>query len=212
LFSFRRDIVGVFECPKCLAPISHMPRYQSEFYARHQDVCDLGDFFFAAATGSGLKARQAALRDKIRDNLMATSDSNLLNKTCCQIFETFAKAIDSESHNSTSSRNPAILSSHEIGLLEAKVAILSVLKDVNSKDDDSAWIKLCEQIAACRAFSRQILAALCELLRTRGAADAAEMLNADVLIWSYERDLWKRCSSCMTFHQSRSCRSCSGKT
>jgi uncharacterized membrane protein len=188
-----------------------MPRCQSEIYARHQDVCDLGDFFFAAATGTGLKARLAALRDKIRDTLMATSDSYVLNKTYCRIFESFAKAIDSESHNSTSSRTSATLSSQEIGLLEAKVAVLSVLKDTSSKDDASSWIKLCEQIAACRAFSRQILAALCELLRTRGAVDSAEKLNAEVVFWSYERELWKRCSSCMTFYQGSCCRSCSDK-
>jgi hypothetical protein len=208
-------MVGVFECPKCLTPIAHLPRYQSEIYARYQEVCDLGDFLFAAtATGSGLKARQAALLDQIRDTtLLASSASNLLRQTCCRILESFARAIDSKPKAATTTSTT--LTSRELGLLETKAAILSVLQDVvNSKDDDKNsstwWVLLCEQIAACGAISRpMVTAALGGLLRTRGGVAAAERLNAELVIWSYERELWKRCAACRGFYQGPSCRSCS---
>ena len=199
IISFRRDTVGVFECPTCLSPLAHLlPRYQAEIIARYEDVVDLNDNLFASATGTGLKTRQTALLDRIKDAASAPLPESLAGKTCRRILESMAKALDA---------NATRLNSPEIGLLEAKVAILTILRGLGSKDDDS-WSVLCERIAAYGAVSSPMVAQIGSQLRTRGEEAAAERLAAAVTLLSYERGLWKRCTECRIFYQGPRCRDC----
>jgi hypothetical protein len=202
----------MFECPVCLSPVAFLPRYQADIIARYRDICDLNDFFFAATTSTRIRARQTALLDRIQmRSSFASSLSPVLEGICCRLLESLARSVrDGLSRAGTTAATA--MTSQEVWLLEAKAAIIGRIRSLGGSSDadgcETYFGSLCEHIAACGAISPGTVETLSNILRLRGER-AGQELRSELTVWSYERDLWSRCSKCAAFHQCSSCPSCS---
>jgi hypothetical protein len=220
--NFRSEIVSVFSCPECQSPVGFLPRYQAEINRRYADLCHLSDFFFAAATGSGLKERQAALANKIQLTLERfTSDSSIEKTTILsnrlaevghRLLQPIEKAVQDGLRRAGTAK--AAVTSRDVGLWETQVDIIYVIMNVNgtsadgesvAADDNNFLISVMKYAAACTAISRPMIYELVDQLRRRGYDSAAQRLKEEMTIWSYERGLWRRCGQCLAFYQTHKC-------
>ncbi len=220
--------MSVFSCPVCQSPVGFLPRFQSEINRRYADLCELSDFFFAAATGSGLKERQAALVNKIQLTLeRLTSDSSIEKSTILsnqlaevgrRLLQPIEKAVQDGLRRAGTAK--AAVTSRDVGLWETQVDIISVIMNINvtpgsgtsSADgesvaaDDSDFLKsVLKYVSACTAISSSMMTELVDQLHRRGYDSAAQQLKEEMTIWSYERGLWRRCGQCLAFYQTHKC-------
>ncbi len=219
--------MSVFSCPVCQSPVGFLPRCQPEINRRYADLCHLSDFFFAAATGSGLKERQAALANKIQLVLeRLTSYSSIEKKTTFSIqlaevglrlLQPIEKAVQDGLRRAGTSK--AAVTSRDVGLWETQVGIISVIMNINvlagsgtsadaesvSAGDNGFLTSVLQYVAACTAISCPMMTELVDLLRRRGYDSAAQRLKQEMTIWSYERGLWRRCGQCLAFYQAHKC-------
>ncbi len=219
--------MSVFSCSVCQSPVGFLPRYQSEINRRYADLCHLSDFFFAAATGSGLKERQAALVNKIQLALQRlTSDSSIEKSTILsnqlaevghQLLQPIEKAVQDGLRRAGTAK---AVTSRDVGLWETQVYIISVIMNINvlpgsgmssadgesvATDDSDFLISVLKYAAACTAISRPMIDELVDQLRRRAYDSAAQRLKEEMTIWSYERGLWRRCGQCLAFYQTHKC-------
>jgi hypothetical protein len=218
--------VSVFSCPMCQSPVGFLPRCQSEINRRYADLCDLSDFFFAAATGSGLKERQAALVNKIQLTIeRLTSDSSIEKMTILsnqvaevghRLLQPIEKAVQDGLRRAGTAK---AVTPRDVGLWETQVDIISVIMNINvlpgsgssfggesvAADDGDFLTSVLKYVAACTAISRHMMTELVDQLRRRGYDSAAQRLKQEMTIWSYERGLWRRCGQCLTFYQTQKC-------
>jgi hypothetical protein len=224
---FRSETVSVFSCPVCQSPVGFLPRCQPEINRRYADLCHLSDFFFAAATGSGLKERQTALANKIQLTLeRLTSDSSIENSAIFssqlaevgrRLLQSIEKAVQDGLRRAGTSK---AVTSRDVGLWETQVDIISVIMNINvlpgsgtssadgdsvAADDSDFLISVLKYAAACTAISRPMINELVDQLRRRGYGSAAQRLKEEMTIWSYERGLWRRCGQCLAFYQTQKC-------
>jgi hypothetical protein len=219
--------VSVFSCPVWQSPVGFLPRCQAEINRRYADLCDLSDFFFAAATGSGLKERQAALANKIQLTLERfTSDSSMekttiLSNRLAEVghrrLQPIEKAVQDGLRRAGTAK--AAVTSRDVGLWETQVDIISVIMNINvipgcgtsaggvsvAADDGDFLIFVLKYVAACTAIARPMMTELVDQLRRRGYDSAAQRLKEEMTIWSYERGLWRRCGQCLAFYQTHKC-------
>ncbi len=219
--------MSVFSCPVCQSPVGFLPRCQSEINRRYADLCELSDFFFAVATGSGLKERQAALVNKIQLVLeRLTSDSssekttllsNPLAEVGRRLLQPIEKAVQDALRRAGTAKSA--VTSRDVGLWETQVDIMSVIMNIHvlpcsgtsadgdnvAADDSDFLTSVLKYAASCTAIARPMIDELVDQLRRRGYGSAAQRLKEEMTIWSYERGLWRRCGQCEAFYQTHKC-------
>jgi len=135
----------MFECPQCQISVSFLPRYQTEINRRYADICDISDFFFAAATGSGLKERLAVLQNKIHETSEGlkekTNFSIIGAKAATRLLSIIEKAIQEGSRRAAAAK---VITSRDVALWESQVDIVAVLISVTFCD--------IKKIDGCRTF------------------------------------------------------------
>ncbi len=213
--------MSVFSCPVCQSPVGFLPRCQAEINRRYADLCELSDFFFAAATGSGLKERQAALANKIQltlERLMSDSSiekSTILSNQVAEVGRRLLQPIEKAVQDGLRRAGTAkAVTSRDVGQWETQVDIISVIMNINgtsaagesvAADDTDFLISVLKYAAACTAISRPMTTELVDQLRRRGYDSAVQRLKEEMTIWSCERGLWRRCGQCLAFNQTHKC-------